>query len=53
MMIYRPGFYPEIQKKWSGDENIEEKSEILCLKTRFGPTGEFPIKWDTKRAMFK
>ena len=53
MMIYRPGFYPEIQKKWIGDENIEEKSEILCLKTRFGPTGEFPIKWDTKRAMFK
>ena len=53
MMIYRPGFYPEIQKKWTGDEKIEEKSEILCLKTRFGPTGEFPIKWDTDRAMFR
>ena len=56
LLLHRPGFYAEIRAAWKrkGDpvEQLISHAELIAGKTRFGPTGEMRLHWDSRRACF-
>lgn len=52
LMIHRPGFYASERAKRPDDPNIASEVYLLAEKTRFGPVGEVPLRWDPNSAQF-
>uniref|UniRef100_A0A6M3LGP3 DNA 5'-3' helicase n=1 Tax=viral metagenome TaxID=1070528 RepID=A0A6M3LGP3_9ZZZZ len=58
MLINRPGHYKECRKaaKAKGEDTLSRLisfAELSFEKTRFGPTGEVELHWDTATASFQ
>ena len=53
LMLYRPGFYPQLYNGWKGPGDIAQYVEVLCEKTRFGPTGTLLLAWNPETATFR
>jgi replicative DNA helicase len=54
MMIYRPGYYEELQdmKKEDGSQIDNTEAQLLIEKQRNGPTGTVRLLWNPESACF-
>jgi replicative DNA helicase len=56
MLIHRPGHYRAVRKAAEAANKLEELltyAELIFPKTRFGPTGEKMLYWNTTTASFE
>jgi replicative DNA helicase len=51
LMLYRPGYYEELQERVDGKE-IGNDAALLIEKQRNGPTGQVPLVWIPESACF-